>query len=198
MGGQRRTAWRAVQGILNREVGDEKQEYRELILDYREALEKEIIERCHEVLNHIEDDLLPVASDNESKVFWLKLRGDYWRYLAESLENSDAHHKAADNAHDAYELASNLALNHLPAIHPTRLGLALNFSVFYYEVLNSAERGCLLAKSAFDDALPKMERLDEENYRDSACIMQLLRDNLTLWTSDVLPVDEDGQRAEDM
>ena len=90
-----------------------------------------------------------------------------------------------------YKTASNLALNNLPAIHPIRLGLALNYSVFYYEVLNSAERACLLAKAAFDDAIPKMEHLDDDTYKDSATIMQLLRDNLTLWTSDVHPINND-------
>lgn len=93
------------------------------------------------------------------------MTGDYFRYLAESLDDNDAHHKAAEDAHEAYKQASNLALNHLPAIHPIRLGLALNYSVFYYEILNSAERACLLAKAAFDDAIPKMASLDDDNYK---------------------------------
>lgn len=67
--------------------------------------------------------------------------------------------------------------------HPIRLGLALNFSVFYYEILNSPDRACHLAKQAFDDAIAELDSLSEESYRDSTLIMQLLRDNLTLWTS---------------
>ena len=63
------------------------------------------------------------------------------------------------------------------------MGLALNFSVFYYEILNSPDRACHLAKSAFDDAISELDSLSEESYRDSTLIMQLLRDNLTLWTS---------------
>jgi hypothetical protein len=63
-------------------------------------------------------------------------------------------------------------------------GLALNFSVFYYEVLNSPEQACSLAKSAFDEAISELDTLSEESYKDSTLIMQLLRDNLTLWTSD--------------
>jgi len=62
--------------------------------------------------------------------------------------------------------------------------LALNFSVFYYEILNSPERACKLAKTAFDDAVSELDGLPEECYKDSTLIMQLLRDNLTLWTSD--------------
>ena len=61
--------------------------------------------------------------------------------------------------------------------------MALNFSVFYYEILNSPDRACHLAKQAFDDAIAELDSLSEESYRDSTLIMQLLRDNLTLWTS---------------
>ena len=79
--------------------------------------------------------------------------------------------------------ATDVAQTELTPTHPIRLGLALNFSVFYYEILNSPDRACHLAKSAFDDAIAELDSLSEESYRDSTLIMQLLRDNLTLWTS---------------
>ena len=65
------------------------------------------------------------------------------------------------------------------------LGLALNFSVFYYEILNKPDEACKLAKKAFDDAIAELDTLSEDSYKDSTLIMQLLRDNLTLWTSDM-------------
>lgn len=76
-------------------------------------------------------------------------------------------------------------MTELPPTHPIRLGLALNFSVFYYEILNSPDRACRLAKAAFDDAIAELDTLSEESYKDSTLIMQLLRDNLTLWTNDM-------------
>ena len=105
---------------------------------------------------------------------------------------------AATAAHEAYKVrhtlsllltansfqnATDVAQTELTPTHPIRLGLALNFSVFYYEILNSPDRACHLAKQAFDDAIAELDSLSEESYRDSTLIMQLLRDNLTLWTS---------------
>ena len=72
----------------------------------------------------------------------------------------------------------------LPPTNPIRLGLALNYSVFYYEILNEPQQACGLAKTAFDDAISELDSLQEEQYKDATLIMQLIRDNLTLWTSD--------------
>jgi hypothetical protein len=110
--------------------------------------------------------------------------GDYHRYLAE-FATGDKRKDSADKSLDAYKNASDVAVTELPPTHPIRLGLALNFSVFYYEILNSPDRACHLAKQAFDDAIAELDTLSEESYKDSTLIMQLLRDNLTLWTSDM-------------
>ena len=115
--------------------------------------------------------------------------GDYHRYLAE-FATGDKRKESADKSLEAYKAASDVAVTELPPTHPIRLGLALNFSVFYYEILNSPDRACHLAKQAFDDAIAELDSLSEESYRDSTLIMQLLRDNLTLWTS------RDGNDAE--
>ena len=57
--------------------------------------------------------------------------------------------------------------------------------MFYYEILNAPERACQMAKKAFDQAISELDTFREESYKDSTLIMQLLRDNLTLWTSDM-------------
>ena len=89
----------------------------------------------------------------------------------------------AKNADTAYKEATEKAKDLAPT-HPIRLGLALNYSVFLYEVQGKNDDACQLAKQAFDDAIAELDTLDEESYKDSTLIMQLLRDNLTLWTTE--------------
>ena len=89
-----------------------------------------------------------------------------------------------EDSQKAYQEAFEIAKSKMQPTHPGRLGLALNFSVLFYEILNWPEKACQLAKQAFDDAIVELDTLNEDSYKDSTLIMRLLRDNLTLWTSD--------------
>ena len=115
----------------------------------------------------------------------------YFRYLAEVCRDDDKE-SAKDKSEESYQAATEKAAK-LATTHPIRLGLALNFSVFYYEIKNDHDKACALAKTAFDDAIAELDSLKEDNYKDSTLIMQLLRDNLTLWTADTQ--DEPEQEA---
>lgn len=97
-----------------------------------------------------------------------------------------------EDSQKAYQDAYDISKSKMQPTHPIRLGLALNFSVFFYEILNSPEKACQLAKTAFDDAIAELDTLNEDSYKDSTLIMQLLRDNLTLWTSDTAGDGDDG------
>ncbi|KAH8055265.1 hypothetical protein JL722_8163 [Aureococcus anophagefferens] len=129
----------------------------------------------------IGDVLIPNSVGDEGKVFYYKMKGDYHRYLAE-FQAPDRRKTSSSEALESYQNASQIANKDLPPTHPIRLGLALNFSVFYYEILNSPDRACHIAKQAFDDAIAELDT--PRCHKDSTLIMQLLRDNLTLWTSD--------------
>merc|ERR1711860_392235 len=128
------------------------------------------------------------------KVFYLKMKGAYYRYLAE-VAVGDKRTAVLDDSQKAYQEAFEIAKSKMQPTHPIRLGLALNFSVFYYEILNSPEKACQLAKTAFDEAIAELDTLNEDSYKDSTLIMQLLRDNLTLWTSDAAGENEEGGEA---
>merc|ERR1712097_149115 len=131
----------------------------------------------------LDDNLIPKSTTGESKVFYQKMKADYYRYIAE-FTDGDKKSAAANNAKLAYEEAQKVAEKDLAVTHPIRLGLALNFSVFQYEVLSNPDEACKMARTAFEDAIAELDNVAEDSYKDSTLIMQLLRDNLTLWTSD--------------
>jgi len=181
--GSRRASWRIVSSVEQKEETKGKTEQVEKIKTYRQNIEKELKDICDDILKVLDDHLIPHAESGESKVFYYKMKGDYHRYLAEFAAGEERQ-ASADKSLEAYKAATGVSDKELPPTHPIRLGLALNFSVFYYEILNSPDRACQLAKQAFDDAIAELDSLSEESYKDSTLIMQLLRDNLTLWTSD--------------
>ena len=108
-----------------------------------------------------------------------------WRYYKAEIATDKDRGRICQDAEDAYKEAQAIAKDEkLTATHPILLGLALNFSVFYYEIQNQPGEACKLAKEAFDNAISDLDQLNEDSYKDSTLIMQLLRDNLTLWASD--------------
>ncbi|KAG0662894.1 14-3-3 protein [Maudiozyma exigua] len=194
--GARRASWRIVSSIEQKEESKEKSEHQvSLIRNYRSKIEEELTKISDDILNVLDAHLIPSATTGESKVFYYKMKGDYHRYLAE-FSTGDKREQATNASLEAYKTASEIATTELPPTHPIRLGLALNFSVFYYEIQNSPDKACHLAKQAFDDAIAELDTLSEESYKDSTLIMQLLRDNLTLWTSDMSENAHDEQQQQ--
>jgi len=194
--GARRASWRIISSIEQKEENKGNEAHVSRIKDYRSKVDTELTEICKDILNLLDEHLIPTATSGESKVFYYKMKGDYCRYLAE-FTAGNTRKEAAENSLIAYKSASDIANTELPPTHPIRLGLALNFSVFYYEILNSPDRACALAKQAFDDAIAELDTLSEDSYKDSTLIMQLLRDNLTLWTSDMSNEGEEGKPSEE-
>lgn len=197
--GSRRASWRIISSIEHKEENrgaSDDAEHLSHVKEYRGKVEKELDEICNDILSVIEKHLIPLASTAESKVFYYKMKGDYYRYLSE-FKTEDDRSSVSKEAQDAYEQATKIANDELVPTHPIRLGLALNYSVFFYEILNSPERACQLAKKAFDDAIAVLDNLAEDSYKDSTLIMQLLRDNLTLWTSDVQEGMEERKDSQD-
>jgi len=181
--GARRTSWRVISSIEQKAESRGGSEARlARIKKYRSKVESELLTICNDVVQVLDGHLIKHATSPESKVFLYKMKGDYFRYSAE-FGTGEQKKAAGDNSLAAYEAAWGIATG-LPTTHPIRLGLALNFSVFYYEILQTPEKACELAKKAFDDAIAELDHLSEDSYKDATLILQLLRDNLTLWTSD--------------
>jgi len=181
--GSRRAAWRIMTSIEQKTKAKGEEEHAQHAREYCAKVETELDQICGTMLELVNGNLLGKASSDESKVFYHKMKADYYRYIAE-IKTDDQKKAAAENARKAYEEASSVASSGLAVTHPIRLGLALNYSVFQYEVLGNPEEACKMARTAFEDAIAELDNVQEDSYKDSTLIMQLLRDNLTLWVSD--------------
>jgi len=181
----RRTALRTVIAYETKEKKKDSSPFLSYIQEYRKTIENELTKMCNDVLVTIDTNLLKKAEDAEAKVFYLKMKGDYNRYIAEYAQG-DLKDKVSQAALDAYSAATKDASN-LSPIHPISLGLALNFSVFYYEVIGDHEKACQTAQDVLDNAgndkeLNNADDDDEnENIRDAKSIINLLRENLDMW-----------------
>ncbi|XP_038614344.1 14-3-3 protein sigma [Tachyglossus aculeatus] len=193
--GSQRGAWRVLSSIEHRGPEEGGEERGPEAREYREKVEAELRAVCGAVLALLDSHLIKRAGDAESRVFYLKMKGDYYRYLAEVAAGDDKK-RTIDSARGAYQEAMDIGKNEMPPTNPIRLGLALNFSVFHYEIASSPEEAIALAKTTFDEAMAELHTLSEDSYKDSTLIMQLLRDNLTLWTADSAG-EEGGEAPED-
>ncbi|XP_021643879.1 14-3-3-like protein isoform X2 [Hevea brasiliensis] len=151
--GARRASWRIISSIEQKEESRGNEDHVTIIKEYRGKIESELSKICDGILSLLESHLIPSASSAESKVFYLKMKGDYHRYLAE-FKTAGERKEAAESTLLAYKSAQ-----------------------------------------AFDEAISELDTLGEESYKDSTLIMQLLRDNLTLWTSDI--TDEAGDEIKE-
>ena len=148
--------------------------------EYKKRIEEELYRNCDDIISVIRTDVLTKSSDDESRAFFLKMIGDYCRYVAESAKGERLE-KTKTDALGAYQEACIIAEKSLNACNSIRLGLALNFSVFHYEVMQDVRKACELGDKALQDALDKLDDCDEETFRDAQSIIELLRENLSLW-----------------
>ncbi|OWF44669.1 14-3-3 protein zeta/delta-like [Mizuhopecten yessoensis] len=207
--GARRSSWRVISSIEQKKASDPADKKKPIVVEYKAKITSELTDICNEVLKLLEDKLIPAvevqtnqpqSDDKESLVFYLKMKGDYYRYLAEVNEPGSAMTKEniIRESKCAYDQAYEKACEYMQPTHPIRLGLSLNYSVFFYEIDNCPEQACKTAKKAFDEAIAELDTLSEDSYKDSTLIMQLLRDNLTLWTSDAHTDHDNDQQEESL
>ena len=180
----RRTAIRTIVAYESKEKKKETSAFLPFIQEYRKKVEDELTKQCKSILSMIDSTLLKKAEEDEAKVFYIKMKGDYNRYMAEYAEG-DLKSQVSDDALAAYREASEKAKT-LQVLNPISLGLALNFSVFYYEVMNDHETACKIADEALTNANKDLPNIDEdaEENRDAISIINLLKENLDMWKSE--------------
>jgi len=189
--GSRRAAWRTVSAI---EQNKKYEQYSDDCAQYKEKIEGELVKQCELVISIVRDECLKKECEAEAKTFYLKMIGDYYRYISESVQG-DKLAEVGEAAADFYGQAET-ASDSLNPYNSIRLGLYLNYSVFYYEVKNDKKKACELAQKALDDAKAHIEEMENEEARDALSIVELLKENLDLWKED--EEGDDNEKVEDL
>mmetsp|Transcript_40478 Transcript_40478/g.64030 ORF Transcript_40478/g.64030 Transcript_40478/m.64030 type:complete len:262 (-) Transcript_40478:209-994(-) len=193
----RRASIRILSSIENKENQKDPDENRDkklaIIRKYQSKVEGELQTVCKRIISTIRDKLIPATGeDREASVFFHKIEGDYYRYLAEIIDSKDENEGPVAGALEAYKKAQELSKD-LEPTNPVVLGLVLNYSVFCYEILQSPQKACVCTKNAFDAALKVLPNCGKEDYHNAAVIMKLMKDNLILWTADYNGSDSDEE-----
>jgi 14-3-3 protein epsilon len=182
----KRAACRTIAAI---EQNPKYSKYSDALASYKQSIEGKLTGDCQRIIDMINTKVLAKNCDGEPKAFFVKMVGDYYRYIAENAKDGLLE-QVKQNALKAYNQANQIAL---PPCNPIKLGLALNFSVFHYEVMKNHKAACELADQALQDALDKIDELEEDDFRDAKSIIELLKENLTLWKDE----EQDGNNEID-
>ena len=172
----------------------EKKEYNSPILthikDYRKKIETELNNNIQSIINTLDSTLIKNSETNETKIFYLKLKGDLSRYIAE-YEKGIIRDKAVSQGLKAYQDAMNLTKN-MPIMDRNILGLILNFSIFNYEVFGERKNAIAIG----DECIKKVEKeipsfdmdKSDENYDVIMDIINKIKHNVKVWK-----IEEDEQ-----
>lgn len=184
----KRASWRLLNSMEKKELKKNSNQA-QYIKEIKSSIEHELSQICEDIQKVIDKYLVPNASDPETKVFFLKLKGDYFRYKCEYTYGKEFD-EACLKAEKVYQEAYETAEKEIPITNSTRLGLALNFSVFYYEIKGEKDKACDIAKNSFDESMKVLDELEKNKAKDTLLIIQLLKENLILWSNEMTDEDD--------
>ncbi|KAH0790955.1 14-3-3 protein [Histomonas meleagridis] len=184
--GSCRSTLRTINAFLEDDSVKNVPERVEKLTALKESLTKELDQYCKDLIELTDSKLIKDNQDAVTKVFYEKLKADYYRYSVEFKDEADRA-EGSNKAKEAYEKALEIAKEQLNKANPAYLGLALNYSVFLYEIIGKKQEAIDLADAAFKEAVDLLDELDEDEYSEATLILQLLKDNVALWG------DEQGQ-----
>ena len=185
----KRASWRLLNSMERKESKKNSNQV-EYIKSVKKKLEDELTNIIDDIQLILDKYLIPNTSDSENKVYYMKLKGDYYRYKCEFATGKEFT-DSCDKAEKIYEEASQIANKNIPISSSTRLGLALNYSVFFYEIKGLKEEACKIAKNAFDESMKVLDILEKSKPKDTILIIQLLKENLILWSNEMNDNDEE-------
>ena len=148
-----------------------------------EKIESEINSILNLTLELIDTQILPNSKKIEAQVFYHRLKADLLRYKAE-VSYAEEKDLILDLTEQSYNEAYMLSEEDLPISSIVRVGLALNFSLFYYNHRDMSEEAIIIAKTCFEEACKVVDEIDEIEGKDYILLVQLLKENIVFWTSE--------------
>ena len=181
----KRNSLRLLSNLSKKEEEEGKQiNHKKQINIIREKIESELLSIFEEVHSILDKYLIPNAQNTETKVLYMKIKADYYRYHCEFAEN-DAFDEAKDKAEKIYKEAYDLALKEISIYNSVRLGLALNYSVFEYEIMDNKNDAYNIAQKAYDEVMKVVDDLEKDRTSENLLLIQLLKENLNLWNNEM-------------
>ena len=165
------------------EEGNQNNHFKQ-INTIKSKIEDELLQIFKKIHAMLDEYLIPNAQDEESKIFYMKIKADYYRYHCEFAEEEEFE-EAKKNAEKIYKEAYDMSLKDINIYNSVRLGLALNYSVFLYEIMDSKNEAYDIAQKAYDDAMKVVDDLEKDRTSDNLLLIQLLKENLNLWNNEM-------------
>ena len=179
----KRASWRLLNSMERKEAKKKSPQVPH-IREIKSHIESELKKIFDDMHNLVDKYLLPNAEDPESKVFYLRLKGDHYRYLCEISKDKELE-KAIEKAEKVYKEAYEISEKELPFINSTRVGLCLNMALFFYEIKGDKKEGCKIAKKSFEESMKYLDDLEKFKSKDVLLLIQLLKENLIFWSSEM-------------
>ena len=158
---------------------DKFAKYDQIMKVYRKRLEKALQQKCLAICELCEHQCIPLTDNSESKVFFMKITADYYRYAVEFSTTSN--HKYEEAALAFYRRGLDIACADLDAVNPIRLGICLNMAIHYKEIKKQLSLAIVLTESALQKAIERIDDIGLEDFEDAQVLIKMLQNNLELW-----------------
>ena len=179
----KRASWFTLNSMEHKEKKKKRNTVKE-IKEIKNHIENEIRETCKELQDLVDKELLPKNEEDEILVFLYKLKADYFRYICEFAEGNEYQDNLI-KAEEYYKKAYEIADKKLPIINCNRVSVALNYSIFLYETKKDKKSGFDIAQNTFKESMKFIDDLEKPKYRDTLLIIQLLKENIIFWNSEM-------------
>jgi 14-3-3 protein epsilon len=181
---EKRTAWRNMFKIEVKE-----QNTKLMMNEIRSMYEESIIKACERFINLINNYIINTVKTDQNTALFLRVKADHFRYMAE-ITNAQTLFNNKQSAFHFYKQAYEIS-NKLDSLDVIKLSIALNYSVFLYEILNKRLNAIFYAKEALTRALIELkgftaEEISDEKFRESLNIVEIMNQNVHAWYKEEL------------